>query len=201
MLARVLSKPAPIASAAELGAFLDSRAAFLSQKCVIEFCRVRTSVHWEKLFREKDFQDALTRSCWMSYTPALAMMAELVEGQLRSFAGKHQEDLRTALSALAMQVRSSHALPAGVDEQAWLAQQGLVAERLQAAGLAAPRPIRDIAGPMARLVFEALPLHVDIVANDFDYIFNNLRMNLIRAYEDLLATADLPAVASSLLDR
>ena len=43
--------------AAELADFMDSRAAFLAQKCIVEFCRVRAGVYWQKLFSEQEFQD------------------------------------------------------------------------------------------------------------------------------------------------
>ena len=52
---------------------------------------------------------------------------------------------------------------------------------------------------MARKVFDALPLHKDVVTNDYDYIFNNLRMNLLRAHEDFLAAACLDVLADDLL--
>ena len=70
-----------------LAAFMDSRAAFLAQKCVVEFCRVRAGVYWQKLFSEKEFQEALDTSRWRAYPPAFAMVAEMVEGALREAAG------------------------------------------------------------------------------------------------------------------
>jgi hypothetical protein len=77
----------------------------------------------------------------------------------------------------------------------------LVEERLAATQLGAPRPVREMPEPMARTVFGALPLHKEIVTRDYDYIFNNLRMNLLRAHEDLLKTGDLPAITEDLLGK
>ena len=54
---------------------------------------------------------------------------------------------------------------------------------------------------MARSVFDALPLHKEIVTHDYDYIFNNLRMNLLRAHEDFIAAAQLREIADDLLGR
>ena len=47
--------------------------------------------------------------------------------------------------------------------------------------------MREMPKPMARMVFDALPIHKEIVTHDYDYIFNNLSMNLLRAHEDFIA--------------
>jgi hypothetical protein len=193
-------KRSRITGPTELGEFLNSRSAFISQKCVTEFCRVRSGVYWEKLFREVQFQDALLRSGWLAYTPVQAMLTEMVEGVLRPAAQALDEQrLRDTLVALATDVRGTLVPPAVVDKNTWDAQAGLVAERLAQAGLAAPRPVRDLASPLARSVFDTLPIHESLLTNDFDYIFNNLRMNVLRAHEDFLEVADPPALVSQLI--
>ncbi len=197
----LLRKAEPIADAQGLADFMDSRAAFLAQKCVVEFCRVRAGVYWQKLFSEKEFQDALTTSRWLSYPPAFVMMAEMVEGVLREPAGIRQRRLPGVLVHLAGQVFSKYPVPAGAGEGFWNDAAQLVAERLDATQAGLPRPVRDIPDPTARLVFDALPMHKDVVTNDYDYIFNNLRMNLLRAHEDFMASANVRAVADDLLGR
>jgi hypothetical protein len=188
-----------IADRSGLADFLSSRAAFLSQKCVTEFCRVRAGVYWEKLFREAQFQDALLRSCWMAHAPALAMLTEMVEGVLRRIAPSSAEtDIREALVSVATEVRNGLILPAQVDREAWDGQAGLVADQLARAALAAPRPVRELADPLARQVFEALPIHPRLLTNDFDYIFNNLRMNILRAHDDFIGVADPAAIIDDL---
>lgn len=182
----------------QLAHFIGSRAAFVSQKCVTEFCRVRAGANWQQLFGEAEFQTALIRSTWMSYTPALAMLCEMVEGMLRPHAADPAE-MRGRLVRLATDIRDGLALPQEVEREAWSTQSGLVADRLAHAALAAPRPVRHLADPLARNVFQALPLHANLLTNDFDYIFNNLRMNLIRAHDDLEAVADPKRIADSLV--
>jgi len=44
-----------------------------------------------------------------------------------------------------------------------------------------------------------LPLHMEIVTHDFDYIRNNLRMNLLRFHEDFVAAARFETLVPSLL--
>src|SRR5688500_16946067 len=119
LLSRVGSRRPRLTSSADLGIFLDRQAAFLSQQCLTEFCRVRRGVYWAKLFSEFAFQEALTRATWMGYTPALAMVAELAEGMLRPEAQGREADLRSAIERCALSVRSGHILPELVDAAAW----------------------------------------------------------------------------------
>jgi hypothetical protein len=200
-VAGLLGRPQRIADAEGLSGFMDRRAAFLAQKCVVEFCRVRAGVYWQKLFSEHEFQEALARSRWRSYPPAYAMTAEMVEGTLRDAAGDRQRRLPGVLGSMAARTFQAYPVPAGMDEDFWAKALELVESRLAATQTGAPRPVRAIPEPTARLVFSALPIHKDIVTHDYDYIFNNLRMNLLRAHEDLLKQGDLPAIAEDLLGR
>jgi hypothetical protein len=197
--AGLFRKAEPIADAAGLADFMDSRAAFMAQKCVVEFCRVRAGVYWQKLFSEKEFQAELAKSRWLSYPPAYAMVAEMTEGALRPAAGMRQRKLPGVLTDMARQTFSRYKVPEGVADDFWTEAAGLVETRLAATQAGPPRPVRDIPDPTARKVFDALPIHKEIVTNDYDYIFNNLRMNLLRAHEDLLKTGNLDAIANDLL--
>ena len=199
IVANMFGKATPIADRSALGRFMDSRAAFLAQKCVVEFCRVRAGVNWQKLFEEDDFQRALAQSRWRSYPPAFAMVAEMVEAALREPAGLGQRRLPAALEAVAADVFAAYAVPQGESETFWQSALDEVRERLAATQSGPPRPVREMPDPLARRIFDALPLHRTVVTNDYDYIFNNLRMNLLRAHEDFLAAARLESLVDDLL--
>jgi hypothetical protein len=200
LVTKLFRKEPPITSRQALADFIDTRAAFMSQKCVVEFCRVRAGVYWQKLFSEAEFREALRVSCWNSYPPAAAMIVEMVEGVLRPAAGIRQRQLPNALLGAADDVFARHPVPAGLPETFWTDARALVLERLDATQADAPRPVRKVAEPMAKLIHKALPIHETIVSHDYDYIRNNLRMNLLRAYEDFVEAADLDAVVRDLLD-
>lgn len=195
----LFTKPQPIATRSDLAAFMDSRAAFLAQKCIVEFCRVRAGVYWQKLFSEKEFQEELDLSRWRAYPPAFAMVAEMVEGALREAAGIRQRHLPERLTGLAQEIFDRYPSPAGEDPAFWTLALGLVEEQLAKTQAGPPRPVRELPKPMARAVFNVLPMHKDVVTNDYDYIFNNLRMNILRAHEDFINVADLKSVADDLL--
>lgn len=199
IVANMFGKAKPIADRSALGRFMDSRAAFLAQKCVVEFCRVRAGVNWQKLFKEDDFQRALAQSRWRSYPPAFAMVAEMVEAALREPAGLGQRRLPAALEAVTADVFAAYPVPQSESETFWQSALDEVRERLAATQSGPPRPVREMPDPLARRIFDALPLHRTVVTNDYDYIFNNLRMSLLRAHEDFLAAARLESLVDDLL--
>jgi len=197
--ASLLGRTAAITSAGALADFIDSRAAFLCQKCIVEFCRVRAGVYWQKLFTEEEFIAELGKANWKAYPPAVGMIAEMVEGVLREPAGLRRQALPKALGATCRMVFARHPLPPGMPPDFWSEAAALIDARLEATQATAPRPVRAIPDPLARMVFEALPIHESIVTNDYDYIFNNLRMNLLRFHSDFIDTVDGPAVVNDLL--
>ena len=160
---------------------MDSRAAFLAQKCIVEFCRVRAGVYWQKLFSEKEFQTALNHSRWRAYPPCYAMVAEMVGGcaaqrpRACASAACPQRSRRSRSSSFA-----NYPVPNGSPETFWedAADPGARATFRHPGG--APRPVREIPDPLARMVFEAVPIHPDLLTNDYDYIFNFLRMNMLQ---------------------
>ena len=200
LVTKLFRKEPAIASREALADFIDSRAAFLSQKCVVEFCRVRSGVYWQKLFSEDEFRESLRVSCWNSYPPAAAMIVEMVEGVIRPAAGIRQRKLPDALMKVVDEVFARHPVPAGAPDTFWTDAHALVRERLDATQSGPPRPVRKVAEPMAKLIHRALPLHPNLVSHDYDYIRNNLRMNLLRAHEDFIAAADFDRLARDLLD-
>jgi len=197
--AKLFRRRERIGTAEALADFIDSRAAFLCQKCVVEFCRVRAGVYWQKLFTEEEFITALGKANWQAYPPAVGMIAEMVEGVLREPAGLRQRQLPRVLGEVCRDVFARHPVPQGFESDFWDHAAGLVDSRLQPLQSSGPRPVRVIPDPLARLVFEALPIHESIVTNDYDYIFNNLRMNLLRFHSDFIDSLDAPALIAELL--
>lgn len=199
LLPDFLRKAHSIGSVGELADFMDSRAAFLAQKSIVEFCRVRSGIYWQKLFSEKEFQAALNHSRWRAYPACYAMMTEMVEGTLREPAGSRNHCLPEVLEKVALASFARYPVPEGSPLSFWEDAAVLIRQRLDATRAGPPRPVREIPKPLARTVFEMVPIHPDLLTNDYDYIFNFLRMNLLRAHEDFLAQADRSALVDELL--
>lgn len=189
----------PVGTASELADFLDRRTSFIAQKCVIEFCRVRAGIYWQKLFEEEEFKDKLHQSCWESFTPVLAMLLEVVDADLREAAGLRQRRLPAALEGVARQVIARHPVPQGAPADFWESEWQIIAERMKTITGEPARPVEKMATPLARTVFSRLPIHKEIVRNDYDYIHNNLRMNLVRVHEDFLGCVRPGSLVAELL--
>ncbi len=109
--------------------------------------------------------------------------------------------LPAALEAVARQVIARHPVPQGAPAGFWDHELEIIAERMRVITGEPARPIEKMAAPMARKVFERLPIHKDIVRHDYDYIRNNLRMNLVRTHEDFLAIARPAELVAELLGK
>ncbi len=192
-------RPQPIETASALADFVDQRASFLAQKCVVEFCRVRAGVFWQKLFDEEDFRATLSRSCWESFGPSVAMILEMVDGNLREEAGLRQRLLPGALADLGADVIARYEQPPAVEADYGVRQSAIVAAHMESLKGEPLKLVRDMAKPMSGMVFKLLPIHKDIVKYDKDYIRNNLRMNLVRAHEDFVKIANTQLLVVDLL--
>ena len=72
----------PVRDATELADFIDGNAAFVTQKGLYEYSRVRAGHYAKVMFKEKTFQDAIEHSRWRAFPIGLAMVAEVVDSVL-----------------------------------------------------------------------------------------------------------------------
>jgi hypothetical protein len=187
-----------IAGPEALEAFLDTRAAFMAQKCVFEYCRARSGALSMKLFKEEAFLEALHHSRWTAYSLVYCDVAEAVEGVLRPHAGGSIRALAEALVDMGERTFASHGLPEGAPDDFWTGAVERLATRLAQAQLHAPRPVRDIPKTEIEAFLATLPIHPSIRGHDFELLQNHLRINLVRIYEDFLASADLARLGAQL---
>jgi hypothetical protein len=188
-------KRPPIESLSALDDFVDGNTAFLVQKCIYEYCRVRSGVLASKLFKEPSFIAAMDDSRWRSFPICLGHVTQMVADTLRPHTGGDTAGLTDGMIALADRAMNRFPIPPSVGREAWTAGRERVAERLRSASLAAPKAVKDIPIEDYQVFFDQLPIHEKLRGHDFVLVRNNLRVNLCRAYEDFIAVADLPRLA------
>ncbi len=193
-----LFKREPIETIEQFEAFMNSRSAFLAQKCVVEYCRARSGLLWEKLFKEAAFKTALDYSNWYSFTIAYSFVAEMMEGIFSERCQVGREGLAAYLSDVGARTFASYDLPAGVDSDFWDKAREQLDNALAEALLRAPKQVKEIPKPRVKLIFESLPIHEDVRSYDYELIQNNIRINLCRIYDDFIADADLDALAAAI---
>jgi hypothetical protein len=71
----------PIRTRDDLAQFLKAQSAFVSQKTVVEYCRIKAGVRWQKLFAEAAFKEVLEVSRWLSMRAVLCDLTVIVEPQ------------------------------------------------------------------------------------------------------------------------
>lgn len=190
-------KPEPIDTAEALERFMDSRAAFLAQKCVVEYCRARSGILWQKLFKEQPFQAALHESRWITYSITYCDISEMMEGLLRDRLDGPPGALQRGLLAMAERTFARHGLPAGAPGDFWDKALERMERRLAAARLHEPKPVRNIPKTDMDEVFANLPIHESLRGHDYQLVQNHLRTNIVRIYEDFLDAADLDRLAEA----
>jgi hypothetical protein len=188
----------PIASIEALESFMDSRAAFMAQKCVVEYCRARSGVLSMKLFKEQAFMAAMHHSRWTTYALVYCDIAEMIEGVLRPHARGSLGRLAEGLARIGERTFASHGVPEGAPEDFWFYAAERLEKRLALAQLHAPRPVREIPKTEIEAILASLPIHASLRPQDDELIQNHLRINLVRIYEDFLAAADRDRLGSAL---
>lgn len=189
----------PVRSVDDLEQFLKEQSAFVSQKTVVEYCRIKAGVRWQKLFAERAFSDALEQSRWISMRAVLCDMAVIVEGYLRPVVPSQALPLADAI------VGTVESILAGYDRgPAWqIETRAMLQElrrRLARVQMAAPLTPDHVARTSGAVVFEALPVHSMLRAHDREVIVNNTRFGMVRFWETLIArAADREALVASLL--
>lgn len=195
------SRRRPPQRVAGYGAFLDfleSRGAFLSQKCVYEYCRARTGLNWDKLMLEPAFLAACEISRWEAFAAALGDIAVYCEGRLRPAEPLLRTRLADRMTAAVATVLARHPLPAHLPG-GWHDELAALRERLAEAQLAPPQGAAAVARTGGARIHAALPLHKDMTKHDRELVTNAVRFNFSRIADDMEAQIDFAAVAEAFL--
>ena len=181
-------RQSPIQTRGELLMFLKEQSAFVSQKAVVEYCRIKAGVRWQKLFREADFKAALETSRWISMRAVLCDLTVVVEGYLREASRPREVALADALGDIVAQILAGYER-----DPAWQeSNHTIIAElrrRLARVQMAAPLAPDSVARTAGAFIFDVLPVHADLRAHDREVIVNNVRFGTMRFWENLNARA------------
>jgi hypothetical protein len=176
--------------------FLGTRAAFITQKTVLDYCQVKLGRNWEQALREPAFAEALEACRWAVFYPAAGDLTLAAARWLAPHASAHalaiaMAELGEAALREAAQGGAAEAIEAGV---------GMLRARvLELPGsMAAPGPdTMTLAAAMPLL--ETLPIHPDLRKGERVAILGGLRMNLLTVFQNMERAFDAPALATRLV--
>jgi hypothetical protein len=190
-------RPPPIADRAALGDFLDSRAAFLSQKSIFDYVRGRAGPYFTLIMKEKPFLDLLEIARWKNYPYGLSIIAEMIHGVLLPET-RNRLALVAVLRETALQAFDRYPVPEALGAEFWGEARKALALRCDQIALHPPKPVMDIPIPFAQVYFDNMPIHERLREQDFELIRNQLRVNLLSMHRDFTRHANLDALAADL---
>jgi hypothetical protein len=189
------SRP-PVATLDELADFLAAQTAYVAQRTVLEYCRARTGLNWDKLFREQRFIDSLEVCRWEAYVEVLAEVAELALIQLRRQSTADPQAYLPGVVAAAVAALLRHPVPG--HRTSWDSASAHVAHHLAQSLLAGPRAVHLAGFGAADAIFARLPIHPHLRREDRDMFRNSMRFALCRVFEEMTRRLDVAALAQAL---
>jgi hypothetical protein len=187
--------PAGRADPAAFQAFLGSRAAFIAQKTVLDYCGVKFGVQWQRMQADPDFAAALGHCRWAVFWPAAADLT-LAAGRWLLPHAARPADLALGLGMLgaAAVAEAGAAGPAPEREAAMLALRARLATLPDEPPLG-PAQMALAAGPA---LLDTIPVHPDQRKGERAAILGGLRMNLIAMTQDMERLFDAPPLAAAI---
>jgi hypothetical protein len=199
LLDRLLRTPPPITDRAGLADFIDSQAAFITQKGIYEYSRARAGHYAKVLFAEPGFAASVEHARWQAFPLGLAMVGEAVEVALRPHAASQRRAVLDRLIAVVLSVYDRYPVPDSVGPDAWRDARTLLAQRLDLAGAHAPKRVMDIPTPLAEQYFAMMPIHEKLRGRDYHTTHNYLRVTLCNIHDELTRRMDAAALTRDLL--
>lgn len=191
--------PAPIDTADALRTFLEERAAFIAQKCAIDYCRGKTGLASYALFTEQTFLKALDVCRWETFVTVLGDLLIVTEGQLRAqVAADRRPGLCATLEGLYAAVLASMPAPAH-RPQGWDDVLAAFSERFRAAARVLPKEALDVADHSARRLFDTLPIHASMRELDEEVVFGAVRFRMIAVSQEMRRRLAMPELVRHLL--
>jgi hypothetical protein len=187
-------RPAPVATADALKAFLQERASLIAQKCAIDYCRGKTGLASYALFTEKSFLDALDVCRWEAFAAVLGDLFILTEAHLRGHAAAGQRPL-LAEALVRLHAEILGALPAPAHRpDGWGDTLASFALRFSSAAAAEAPKALDVADHSAKRLYDTLPIHSSYRDLDEEVVYGAVRFRMIAVNQELqrrLAAAEL----------
>lgn len=189
------------ASAAEpaaLSRFLGRQAAYVTQKTVVDYCRVKAGRGEAELFGNPDFMAALRHCRWQVYFASLADVSAMAEAWLRPHAPGREPLLADAIAALGRAVLDAEDVPPDEQPARDAARESLAAH-LAALLAAPPVPADRMALTAEAPLFATLPVHPEQRRGESEAIRGALRFQIVTTQQELERGFDAPRLAARLL--
>lgn len=180
-----------------LGAFLHAQAAFVAQKTVVDYCRVKTGRREARYFSDPDFQAALQHCRWQVFFASVSDLAAVFEAHLRPHAAGGEAALALGLArlheaALLAEPPPPAELPSARERaEAW-------PRHVAALQAAPPLPADKLPLLAEPVLFATLPIHADQRVGEAPSLRGALRFHVVSTQQELERRFEAPALARGL---
>jgi hypothetical protein len=178
--------------------FLSRQAAFVAQKTVLDYCRVKSGSNEKKVFADPDFVAALLHCRWQVFLAALADLAGLAEAWLRPHCPGQEAALAARLAAWHAGALAAQEIPQAERESAAAAQRA-IAGHLAQLQAAPPSPAHRRALLAEAPLFDTLPIHAEQRRGEGLAIRGALRFHIVSAQQEMERGFDPAGLCAALL--
>jgi hypothetical protein len=196
-LSRLLRR-APSADPVAFAGFLARQAAFVAQKTVLDYCRVKAGRNEKHHFADPDFQVALRHCRWQTFAGAAQDVTALAEAWLRPHAPGREEALAAALTAIGARILAAAPVPPEEsDSLAGVAD----AQQRHLTGLQARPPFSADRLPLLAEapLLATLPIHPDQRIGETPAIRGALRFHIVATQQEMERAFDASELAAHLV--
>ena len=183
--------------AGEFRAFLDRQAAFVAQKTVLDYCRVKSGQRERIMFADPDFQAALRHCRWQTWAGAVQDVTALAEAWLRPHVPGREAALAAGLAALATALIDAAEAPAEERESLQAARDALP-HHLAALQDSPPHGADRLPLLAEAPLFATLPIHPEQRIGETPAIKGALRFHIVTTQQEMERAFDAPALAVAL---
>lgn len=178
--------------------FLGRQAAYIAQKTIMDYCRVKSGRSEHVLFADPDFRTALDHCRWEVFLAVLADTAALAEAWLRPHAPQQEAALADALVRLHAAILADSLATAGQGRPTG-AVPAAIAAHLARLQLAPPRPANALPLAAEAPLLATLPIHPDQRRGEERSILGALRFHVVTTQQEMERRFDAPATARLLV--
>ncbi|MFM7608135.1 MAG: hypothetical protein ACKO9A_04540 [Alphaproteobacteria bacterium] len=182
-LRRLLGSP-PSQAPQDFGTFLHRQGAFVAQKTVLDYCRVKIGRNEKAFFGNADFQAALNHCRWQVFLAAQSDVMALAEAWLRPFWRGQEPLLLESLVALHAHFMADDT-PPEEENAAFAASLTALPGHLARLQLAAPHDARTLPLLAEAPLFATLPIHADQRKDEGPAIRGALRFHMVSTQQEM----------------
>jgi hypothetical protein len=182
-LRRLLGRP-PSHEPYEFAEFLHRQGAFVAQKTVLDYCRVKIGRNEKDFFGNADFMAALNHCRWQVFLTAQSDVMALAEAWLRPFWPGQEQLLLECLVAMHAGFMAEEA-PPEAEKDAFEASLIALPGHLARLQLVAPHDARTLPLLAEAPLFATLPIHPDQRKGEGPSIRGALRFHILSTQQEM----------------